>query len=128
VAPYALEVRVDGRPLVAGRVAGSDESGEGTLYVLHEFPLEVGSHRVQVRFAREVGADSVAPIADRRRDVEKDEARSPRGRRRHTVPSLLVLDTAITLPAGRVALVTYSSEQERLVLVGGESAVSARQP
>ena len=125
VAPYALEVRVDGLLVVDGAVAGSGARGEGTLYVLHERALDAGAHRVQVRFARQADPRAT-PEPDRERT--EDATGSPRSRRRHTVPPLLALDTTITLPRGRVALVTYAPEEERLVVLGDEPAIPARQP
>ena len=124
VAPYVLEVRVDGVVVVAGPVKGSGARGEGTLYVLHERALDSGAHRIEVLFARTSAPGAQVSSAER----SEDTTGSPRSRRRHTVPPLLELDTTITVPRGRVALVTYAPEEERLVVLGSEPAAPARQP
>lgn len=112
VAPYLLTVLIDGRVAADAQVAGSGEPGEGTLYLLQEFPLPPGEHRVQVTFARgDTGDSSSAGEASAR-------AEGSRGDHRHAVPPRLELDTTLTIGARAITLVTYSAEEERLVVVG----------
>lgn len=109
VAPYLLTVLIDGRVAADAQVAGSGEPGEGTLYLLQEFPLPPGEHRVQVTFVRgDSGAVAGAPA----------RGSGARGDHRHAVPPRLTLDTTLTIGARAITLVTYSAEEERLVVVG----------
>ena len=112
VAPYLLRVVIDGRVAADAQVAGSGEPGEGTLYLLQEFPLPPGEHHVQVTFVRGDGGDSSA--------VGEASARAggSRGDHRHAVPPRLALDTTLTIGARAITLVTYSAEEERLVVLG----------
>ncbi len=109
VAPYMLRVHIDGRVAADALVAGSDEPGEGTLYLLQEFPLPPGEHHVQVTFER--GDSGVVAVAPTR-------SGDARGDKRHAVPPRLALDTTLTIAPRAVTLVTYSAETERLVVVG----------
>lgn len=109
VAPYRLQVAIDGRTVASGLATGSGRAGEGTLYLLEEFVLAPGAHRVMVTLAR---ADSGGVTADPAR------ARGARDDHRHAVPRRLALDTTMVFAPRQVALVTYSAEAERLVVVG----------
>jgi hypothetical protein len=104
VAPYALRVAIDGRVVADGPVAGSDEPGEGTLYVLHDFPVPPGARRLTIRF-------------ERRRRAGAEPA-PPHDGRRHVVPALLALDTTLAIASGTVTVVTYAPETERLLVLG----------
>ncbi|MHB1073848.1 MAG: hypothetical protein ACYC3Q_13710 [Gemmatimonadaceae bacterium] len=127
VAPYLLTVLIDGRVAADARVAGSGEPGEGTLYLLQEFPLAPGEHHVRVTFVRGGDGDGTArgeggEGGDRGDDATVAEAPvragGARGDHRHAVPPRLVLDTTLTIGARAITLVTYSAEAERLVVVG----------
>lgn len=120
VAPYRLRVTVDGRRLADGVVAGSGVAGDRPMYVLREFALRPGAHRLQVVFAKE---HERADDDDDRRRTESSERSAERDHdrdaRRGAVPPSIALDTNLAVRAGSVVLVTYDSELRKLVLVGG---------
>lgn len=112
VAPYRVRVAIDGRVAADAQVAGSGEPGEGTLYLLQEFPLPPGEHRVQVTFVRGGSGEDGTVAGSPAREG------GARGDHRHAVPPRLVLDTTLTIEARAITLVSYSAEEERLVVVG----------
>lgn len=118
VAPYRLRVSVDGRQLADGIVAGSGVAGDRPIYLLREFVLSPGAHRVQVVFAKETGErdDDADDRKTEERSAERDHERDAR---RGAVPSMIGVDTTLAVRAGTVVLITYDSELRRLVLVGG---------
>ena len=71
------------------------------LYVFEEIPLPPGTYLLHVTFTRETGA-----VADSGAVVDPRAA-----------PPRLVLDTTVTLAAGRAALVTYDEDARRLYVV-----------
>jgi hypothetical protein len=81
------------------------------MYVLREFELAPGNHRVDVRFEREGTAPT--PPRDERNEPEREHEREVQ---RRAIPPVLRLDTTVTVPANAVLLVTYSSELRKLVL------------
>lgn len=101
VAPYRLAVTLDDSPIVERLVAAAGARADRPLYVFEEIPLPPGTYMLHVTFTRETGsmADSGA-VADPR-----------------TAPPHLVLDTTVTLAAGRAALVTYDEDARRLYVV-----------
>lgn len=110
VARYRLRAAVDGRSIRDGTAPGSDVSGTRAMYVLEDFALAAGTHRLEVSLERQ-GADA--------NDAGSDESRE---RVRRAIPPRLTIDTTIEAIPGRVVLVTYSSELRRLiVLTAGES-------
>jgi hypothetical protein len=111
VAPYQLSVAVDGRELFAGLAEGSGVPGDRPMYVLREFDIAPGDHRVEVRFERE----GAAPTSQRdaRNEPEREHEREVQ---RRAIPPVLHLDTTVTVPASAVLLVTHSSESRKLVL------------
>jgi hypothetical protein len=115
VAPYRLRIAVDGQALEDGTAPGSGVPGDRPIYVLRQFEVEPGPHRLEVLFERS-GSESASPDDD---DGEDDEEEH-RGRKleRQAVPPRLLLDTVITAEASAVLLVTYSAEHRRLVLLG----------
>lgn len=111
VAPYRLEVSVDGRMLHGGLAEGSGVAGDRPLFVLHEFEITPGDHRIDVRFERE-GADQEASAEGH----DEPERAHEREVQRRAIPPDLHLDTTVNVPAHAVLLVTYSAELRRLVL------------
>lgn len=110
VAPYQLRVAVDGRVLHEGLAKGSGVAGDRPLFVLHEFEITPGDHRIDVRFERrgtapEAGAEQNEPEREHEREVQ-----------RRAIPPVLHIDTTITVPTHAVLLVTYSPELRRLTL------------
>lgn len=104
VAPYRLRLAVDGRALLDQRAPGSDVAGDRPMFLLRDVPLAPGAHRVAVRLER-LGEGEASDTLQRR------EAR------RRAIPPRLALDTTVTIGAQGIALVTYDSELERLVLL-----------
>lgn len=110
VAPYRLRVAVDGRVLHEGLVEGSGVAGDRPLFVLHEFEIMPGEHRIDVRFERQRAAPDAQP-----RTQNEPERAHEREVQRRAIPPALHLDTTITVPAHAVLLVTYSAELRRFV-------------
>jgi hypothetical protein len=100
--PYHLVVALDSAPAVDHLVHGAGAREDRPLYVFEELPVRPGLHRLSVRFTL-VGTASQAA-------VETD---------RPATPSVLVLDTAVTLGPREIALVTYDEEREQLLMRGG---------
>jgi hypothetical protein len=117
IAPYRLRVAIDGRTREDGVVAGSGVAGDRPIYVLREFALAPGHHRIEVRFEKVAGDDGAlatrpGALDDRASDREAEA-------RRRAIPPRLLLDTTVTAAANGVLLVTYSTEHQQLVLLGG---------
>lgn len=100
VLPYALEVELDGRRVLADTVRAAGAREDRPLYVFVELPVEPGTHRLGVRFVRE----------GRGGDHEEEP-----GKRTGATPARLELSRTLRLRAGEVALVTYDPERQALV-------------
>jgi hypothetical protein len=96
--PFQLAVSIDGAAVFEDRIRPGGARQDRPVYVLQEFPLSPGRHRLQVRFAAELPAG-----ADR-------EARAP-----------LVLDQILTLEPRTIALVTYDDTAGQLHVVADEA-------
>ena len=59
LAPFHLEVALDGAPAIDARVEPEGARHDRPAYVLRELPVEPGTHRLAVRFAPDPG--DVAP-------------------------------------------------------------------
>ena len=129
-ATYVLRVEADGRILHESVVRGSGLRHDRPLYVLRDFVLAGGEHRVRVTFARRErpeGATAAAPppapppppatdadtgvFAGRARREADERVR----RARAAVPALLVLDTSLTFTQARVTLVTFDAGRRQLL-------------
>ncbi|MFI5311627.1 MAG: hypothetical protein ACHQQ3_10360 [Gemmatimonadales bacterium] len=134
-ARYRLDVRHDGSPIVSADVRGGGLRHDRELYVFREIAVPAGRSTLRVRFER---ADSVPSERDQERErpdsgdtlqgiIAPERARREmderRRRREEAVPSLLMLDTTVTLAAREVLLVTYDPDGRRLVV---RSAPGAR--
>lgn len=113
VAPYELRVSVDGHVVHDALAPGTGVAGDRPIYVLQEFELVPGPHRIEVRFRRRPEAE---PAAVPRTEEAGAASEHEREVRRRTIPSPLVLDTAMVIRPGGVVLVTYSAESHTLVL------------
>lgn len=111
VAPYQLRVSVDGHLLYEGLAEGSGVPGDRPLFVLREFEITPGSHRIEVRFDRQGATPDSKPL-----DQNAAELAHEREVQRRAIPPMLHLDTTVTASASAVLLVTYSSELRQLVL------------
>lgn len=111
VPPYRLRVAIDGRVREDGIVAGSDVQGDRPIYVLREFPVQPGPHRLEVHFERQrAPGDDPAFAGDARVET------------RRAVPPRLALDTTVVLAEHAVVLVTLNDELGRLVVLGRPGA------
>lgn len=98
IAPYALDVSVDGRVLAADTVRPPGARGDRPLNVLREYPLAPGEHQVRVRL-RAVFPDGVDAPADGITE--------------------LAWEGALRLGGRDVALVTLDEAGRALVVRGG---------
>lgn len=125
-ATYALRIDVDGTVLGESVIHGAGLRHDRPLYLLQDYPVPPGQHRVRVTLTRrEKAADdttafgkAMVPAADTGlyagRAAREAEERSRRVRA--AIPPRLILDTAITFSARQVALVTFSAERRVLEL------------
>jgi hypothetical protein len=111
---FRLHVTVDDHVLEDGKVAGAGVKGDRPIYLLREFELQPGVHRLHVLFEKtsDVGDDQEQP---RNPSEQEPDRQAQRG----TVPARLTMDTSVTVTAGAIVLVTYDSERVRLELLGG---------
>lgn len=91
LAPFALEVRLDGEPVVDREVHAAGAREDRPTYVFDEIPVAPGPHELDVRFAV-VDADPARGVAP------------------------LHLRTTVDVPAKGVVLVTRDDESGELVV------------
>jgi hypothetical protein len=96
--PYRLQVDLDGRRVIDEVVRPAGAQEDRPLYVFRELDLEPGSHRVEVRWAREDGLE---------RTSEGTTGTGP-----------LSLEASLRLEPGDVALVTYDPVRRILATAG----------
>ena len=125
-ATYALRVEVDGRAIGESVIHGAGLRHDRPLYLLRDYPVPPGQHRVRVTLTRREKTDddaadfdeAVVPDADtglfagRAQREVTERARSGRA----AIPPTLVLDTAFAFTPRRVALVTFNAERRILEL------------
>lgn len=92
IAPFRLELRVDGERLFDGRIRASGARQDRPTYVFEEFRLSPGEHRVQVRF-----------------EVERAQEAGAR-------PAPLLLDETLRISPRQVVLITHDENAARLEL------------
>ncbi len=131
-ATYALRVETDGRLVGEAIVRGAGFRHDRPLFLLREFDLPAGAHRVRVAFTRRERTDgdaaAFAPVVPAGTDTgifagrAQREATERARRARAAIPPQLLLDTALVLPSHGVVLVTFDQEQRvlRLVSSGAE--------
>lgn len=125
-ATYALRVEVDGRAIGETVIHGAGLRHDRPLYLLRDYPVPPGQHRVRVTLTRRektdndaaAFAEAVVPDADTglfagraQREVTERARRA-----RAAIPPSLVLDTAFALTPRQVALVTFNAERRILQL------------
>ncbi len=144
-ATYALRVAVDGRTIGETVIHGAGLRHDRPLYLLKDYSVSPGEHRVRVTLTRRERPGDDAPSfteaeAEEEAEAEAEaEAETPeadtglyagraqrevteRGRRaRAAIPPSLVLDTALTFAPRQVALVTFNA-QRRVLQVHAEVA------
>ena len=128
-ASYALSVEVDGRAIGETVVRGAGLRHDRPLYVLRDFPVPPGEHRLRVRLTRRektdddaaAFAEAVVPEADTGLYAGRAQREAAeRGRRaRAAIPPELTLDTLVRLVPRQVALVTFNAERRVLELHAG---------
>lgn len=130
-ATYALRIDVDGQLLGESVIHGAGLRHDRPLYLLKDFPVPPGRHRIRVTLTRREKTDNDAaafaqagvPDVDTglyagRAGREADE----RARRaRAAIPPSLTLDTALAFAPRRVVLVTFNAERRLLEMHAGDS-------
>lgn len=128
-ASYSLRVESGQQLLSESIVRGAGFRHDRPIFLLREWPVSSGAHRVRVSFTRREQSQErdATSVTQRRSESDtgifagraerEDEERSRR--RRAAIPSLLVLDTTLVFAPGRVVLVTLNSERRALELVVG---------
>lgn len=124
-ARYLLEVSLNGAPVALDTVRGGGLRHDRPLHVFQEHQTVAGPLRLRVALARldsarvpsaasvdAAGLAATDTLLAARATREVDERRRRAG---EAIPPLLVLDTLIPLPPGRVVLVTYDVLQRRLL-------------
>lgn len=123
-ATYTLQVEADGRVLGTAVVRGAGLRHDRPLYLLRDFAIEPGEHRVRVTFARRehTDGDSAAVAAVGRVDADTgifagraQREMVERARRvRAAIPARLVLDTTLAFVPNRVTIVTFDPDRRTL--------------
>ena len=130
-ATYALRVEADGRLLSESIVRGAGLRNDRPVYLLRDFDLSSGEHRVRVSFTRRERTDTIATnaapsaragadtgIFAGRAERETDERRR---RARAAIPARLVLDTTLAFAPGRVLVVTFDGDRRALEVLDGRA-------
>lgn len=131
-ATYQLRVESDGRSLTDTVVRGAGLRNDRPIYLLSQFVIEPGERRIRVLFQRRETIDTTVARSRRPERKEDDHDDDDTGtfagraqrevverdrRARAAIPPLLVLDTTVTLTAGRVLLVTMDRGRRTLTLL-----------
>jgi hypothetical protein len=125
-ARYAVRVKTDGRVASLDTVTGGGLRGDRPIHFLREYRLEPGAHALDIEVVR---VDTVAADAGEADDGEEEEVEEEglepdrrvrereerRRQRQEALPPRLALDTAVTVSAGEVVLVTYDRGVRQLV-------------
>ena len=130
-ATYALRVEADGRLLSESIVRGAGLRNDRPVYLLRDFDVTSGVHRVRVSFTRRERTDTVATNAAPSGRTGADtglfagraerEADERRRRARGAIPARLVLDTTLTFAPGRVLVVTFDGDRRALEVLDGRA-------
>ena len=125
-ATYTLRVEVDGRSIGESVVRGAGLRHDRPLYLLRDYQVPPGQHRLRVTLIRREKTDDDAaehettaiPHVDTGLYAGRSQREaSERSRRaRAAIPSNLTLDTVVSLTPRRMALVTFNSERRKLEL------------
>lgn len=125
-ATYLLRVTVDGSVAHQSVVTGAGLRNDRPIYLLEDFDVVPGPHRVAVSFARRESADDDGDNEDELDDERAradtglsigraDRERVERARRaRAAIPPRLELDTALIFSRGNVIVVTLDPERGAL--------------
>lgn len=123
-ATYTSRVEADGRLLAESVVRGAGLRHDRPMYVLRDFPLSSGLHRVRISFTRREHAGgstaAIAPTVGAETDTGLFAGRAEREaverarRQRAAIPARLVLDTSMVFAPDRVIIVTFNAERRAL--------------
>jgi hypothetical protein len=132
-ATYTLRVEADGRVLGESVVRGAGLRHDRPLYLLRDYPIAGGTHRVRVSFVRREHTERDTAVVDTasqssdagvpagRADREKIERSR---RQRAAIPPRLVLDTSLTFAPAHVVMITFNPDRRTLEII--EAASRAR--
>lgn len=131
-ATYALRVESDGLVIGETVVHGAGLRQDRPLYLLREYDVAPGVHRVRVSFTRREKTDAAAAAAfAKTTSTEADtgifagraqrEVVEHARRARAAIPAHLELDTTLVFAPRRVLIVTFAPERRALVLLAGGS-------
>jgi hypothetical protein len=128
-ATYTLRVEVNGAAIAENVIRGAGLRHDRPLYLLREYPVPAGRHRIRVTLTRRETPEDIAPdlaqapvagadtglFAGR---AEREDAE--RGRRtRAAIPQSLMLDTTLAFAPREVVLVTFNAERRILEVRAG---------
>lgn len=125
-ATYTLHLELDEHAMGESVIHGAGLRHDRPLYLLQDYPVPPGAHRLRVILTRRektdddaaAFAEAVVPDADTGLYAGRAQREATeRGRRaRAAIPSSLVLDTALVFAPRQVALVTFNAERRVLEL------------
>lgn len=122
-ARYLLSVAVDGRVLATDTVRGGGLRNDRPMHLFREYAVVPGDRHVTVSLRRidaevrpDSAADATTAAGTGAADRETREAQERRVRRAEALPAFVHLDSALTVAAQRVVLVTYASTARRFVI------------
>lgn len=128
-ATYALRVESDGHVIGEAVVHGAGLRNDRPLYLLRDYDVAPGLHRVRVSFTRREKTDddaaAFAPTAFAESDTGIFAGRAQREaveharRARAAIPAHLELDTTLSITPRQVLIVTFAPEHRTLVLLAG---------
>ena len=131
-ATYVLRVEADGRLMSESVVRGAGLRNDRPVYLLRDFDLSSGVHRVRVSFTRRERANTPATNAVPSGRVAADtgifagraerEGDERRRRSRAAIPARLVFDTTLVFAPGHVVVVTFDQDRRALAVLDGTPA------
>ncbi len=130
-ATYTLRIESDGQPIGETTVHGAGLRHDRPIYLLREYDVTPGVHRVSVSFTRREKTDDDAAAFAKTTITEADtgifagraqrEAVEHARRARAAIPAHLQLDTTLTFAPRQVIIVTFAPERRALVLLAAGS-------
>lgn len=126
-ATYSLGIEADGRRIEETVVRGAGLRNDRPMYVLRDFALSPGTHRIRVTLTRRERTDDDAAAFAPAVAVATDtglfagragrEAAEHARRARAAIPARLVLDTVLRLAPRHLTIVTFVPERRTLEVV-----------
>lgn len=111
VLPYRLRVNIDGQERADELLHAPGAHEDRPIYVLDEFSVERGAHRVRISFEEE-------PRRPRTGEAPEEPRRGEAPVAGASAPPSLVMDTVLEVGPRQVHLVTYDAERRLLVVAG----------